>query len=174
MCAVDDVAGLDRLDGWLNGQRGWRRRLLLWLDAYPWAFIVSVALWAWWAFEPDGGLTVVAAVAVGLPVAVPLVFVGFGLHAMRAGTARKPPRAWTRLSWRWMAFGFLAGVDVALECVVFSDFWYRRVQEAHLLGNWITSFIGVGCLGLLLAEDRYARQVARRRAATPGLRACRH
>jgi hypothetical protein len=35
MCAVEDLAGLDRLDRRLNAQRGKRRLLLLWLDAYP-------------------------------------------------------------------------------------------------------------------------------------------
>jgi hypothetical protein len=41
MCAVDDLAGLDRLDRRLNAQRGKRRLLLLWLDAYPLGFLLS-------------------------------------------------------------------------------------------------------------------------------------
>jgi hypothetical protein len=162
---VDDLVGLDRLDGWLNGQRGKLRLLLLWLEAYPLAFIVSVVLWAWWAFEPDADLTVLAAVAVGLPVAVPVAFVRSGLHAVGAAASRKPAKVWPRLSWRVIAAGILVDVVVALQCVANADLWYGRRQAALLPGTWLTMFIGAGCLGLMLAQELYVRQVARTRAA---------
>jgi hypothetical protein len=64
MCAVDDLAGLDRLDWWLNAQRGPRRLLLLWLDAYPLGFALCYALWACWAFKGDFGRAALGAGAV--------------------------------------------------------------------------------------------------------------
>jgi len=166
MCAVGDLAGLDRLDWWLNAQRGKRRLLLLWVDAYPFGFIACVAFWAFWAFEPDAVRTVLGAAAVAVLVAVPLAFVLSGLHAVRARAPYgRAARAWPRLSWRGIGAWFLMVVLVAVQCVVFADLAHGRRQSASLLGNGASVVIGVGCLGLLLAEDRYARQVARRRAA---------
>ena len=80
-------------------------------------------------------------------------------------TASRKLGAVHRLSWRRIAFWFLVAITAALQCVVFADLWYGRRQSANLLGNWLTAAISIGGLGLLLAEDRYARQVARRRAA---------
>jgi hypothetical protein len=152
--------------GWLNAQRGRRRLLLLWLDAYPFGFIACAAFWAFWVFEPDALWTVLGAAAVAVAVAVPLVFVGSGLHAVRAGaSAGSAARALPRLSWRRIGSMFLAAVVVALQCVVFDDLAHGRRQSADLLGNWVSVAVGAGCLGLILAEDRYARQVARRRVA---------
>ena len=167
MCAVGDLTGLDRLDWWLNAQRGKRRLLLLWLDAYPWGFIACVAFWAFWAFEPDAVRTVLSAAAVAVPVAVPLVLAGSGLNAVRGrGAARFGLRlSSARLSWRRIGSGFLTAVVVALQCVVFDDLWHGRRRSADLLGNGVSVVIVVGGLGLILAEDRYARRVARRRAA---------
>ena len=95
MCAVDDLAGLDRLDRWLNAQRGKRRLLLLWLDAYPPGFLLSDVLWAWWAFKGDTGRTILGATAVALLAAIPMVFVMSGLHSLRIGQMHgKPGKVW--------------------------------------------------------------------------------
>jgi hypothetical protein len=75
MCAVEDLTGLDRFDRRLNAQRGLCRLVLLWLDAYPVAFILCYALWACWAFKGDFRPAVVAAVIVALLMAIPVVFV---------------------------------------------------------------------------------------------------
>jgi hypothetical protein len=37
---------VDRLDSWLNGQVGWRRAVLVWMQLCPWAVQVGVPAWA--------------------------------------------------------------------------------------------------------------------------------
>jgi hypothetical protein len=166
MYAVDDLAGLDRLDWWLNAQRGKRRLLLLWLDAYPLGFALSDVLWASWAFKGDTGWTILGAAAVGLLAAIPMVFAISGLHAVRVGEMRrKPGKVWVRLSWRSFALRFLVVSLVALNFVVFADNQYGRPHPALLSAEWFQTAIGVGCLALMFTEDHYAKQVAKRRTA---------
>ena len=162
--AVDDLASLDRLDRRLNAQRGKRRLLLLWLDAYPLGFLLSDMLWAWWAFKGDAGRTILGAAAVALLAAIPMVFVMSGLHSLRIGQMnRKPGRIWPRLSWRSLALSSLTGSVVALSLVIAADNQYGRPHPAPLTATWLWTAIGAGFLALLLAEDHYAKQVARRR-----------
>ncbi len=146
MYAVDDLAGLDRLDWWLNAQRGERHLLLLWLDAYPLGFLLVDVLWASWAFKGDVGWTILGAAAVALLVAIPVVFAVSGLHALRVGEVRrKPGKAWPRLSWRRFAFRLLLVSFVALNFVVFADNQYGRPHPALLSANWFWAVICTGC-----------------------------
>ena len=169
MWAVDDLAGLDPLDWWLNAQRGRRRLLLLWLDAYPLGFVLSDVLWASWAFKGDTGWTILAAATVGLLAAIPMVFAISGLHALRVGEMRrKSGKAWARLSWRSFATRFLVVSLVALNFVVFADNQYGKPHPALLSANWLSAVIAAGGLALLFAEDHYAKQVAKRRAHRHG------
>jgi hypothetical protein len=169
MCAVDDLAGLDRLDRQLNAQRGKRRLLLLWLDAYPPGFLLTDVLWAWWAFKGNAGRTILGAAAVALLAAIPMVFVMSGLHSLRTGQMRrKPGKIWPRLSWRSFALWFLTGSVVALYFVVVADNQYGRPHPAPLTASWLWTVMGAGCLALLFAEDHYAKQVAKRRAPRQG------
>ena len=130
---------------------------------YPFGFIACVAFWA---FESDAVRAVLGAAAVAVLVAVPLVFVGSGLHAVRARAPYgRAARVWPRLSWRRSGAWFLMVVLVAIQCVVFADLAHGRRQSADLLINCPSVVVSVGFFGLMLAEDWYARQVARRRAA---------
>jgi hypothetical protein len=80
---------------------GPRRLLLLWLDAYPLGFALCYALWACWSFKGDFGRAALAAGPVALLMAIPVVFVLFGLHAPRVEEMRmKSGKAWARLRWR--------------------------------------------------------------------------
>jgi hypothetical protein len=174
MCAMDNLAGLDRLDWRLNAQRGKRRLLLLWLDAYPLGFLLCDVLWAWWAFRGDARWTILGAAAVALLTAIPMVFVLHFLHFLHIGQMHaKPGRIWPRLSWRRFALSFLTGSVVALSFVVVADNQYGRPHPALLSANWFWTVTGAGCLALMFAEDHYAKQVAKRRALClcPGPRA---
>jgi hypothetical protein len=165
MCAVDDLAGLDRLDWRLNAQRGPRRLLLLWLDAYPLGFTLCYALWACWAFKGDFGRAALGAGAVALLTAIPVAFVLSGLHALRVAEMRRTPgKAWARLSWRRFASRFLVAGMLVIAFTVFADNQYGKPHPALLTAQWFQAVIGIGCLGLLFAEDHYAKQVGRRRA----------
>ncbi len=165
MCAVDDLAGLDRLDWWLNAQRRSRRLLLLWLDAYPLGFGLSYALWACWAFKGDFGPAAIAAGAVALLSAIPVVLILFGLHALRvAEMRRKPGKAWARLCWRTFASHSLFASILVVAFTVFADNQYGKPHPALLTARWFQAVICIGCLGLIFAEDHYAKQVGRRRA----------
>jgi hypothetical protein len=164
MYAVDDLAGLDRLDWWLNGQRGSRRLLLLWLDAYPAGFALCDALWACWAFKGDLGRAILGAGAVALLAAIPMVFVLSGEHALRVKQMRrKPGKAWPRLSWRRFASRLLLVSGVVLAFAVFADNQYGRPHPALLTAKWFQAVILAGYLALMFAEDHYAKQVGKRR-----------
>jgi hypothetical protein len=165
MCAVDDLAGLDWLDWLLNAQQGPRRLLLLWLDAYPLGFALGYALWACWAFKGDFGRAAPAAGAVALLMAIPVVFVLFGLHALRvAQMRRKPGKAWARLCWRTFASNSLFASAMVIVFTVFADNQYGKPHPALLTARWFQVAICIGYLGLLFAEDHYAKRVGRRRA----------
>jgi hypothetical protein len=169
MCAVDDLAGLDRLDRRLNAQRGKRRLLLLWLDAYPLGFLLSDVLWAWWAFKGNAGWTILGAATVALLAAIPLAFVASGMHSLRTGQMHgKPGKIWPRLSWRRLALWFLTGSVVALNLVVVADNQYGKPHPAPLTASWFWTVVGTGFLAMLFAEEHYAKQVAKRRAPRQG------
>jgi hypothetical protein len=164
MYVVDDLAGLDRLDWWLNAQRGSRRRLLLWLDAYPLGFALCDALWACWAFKGDFGRAVLGAGAVALLVTVPLVFALSGLHALRAKEMRRnPPKAWPRLSWRGFASRFLVVSIVVLAFADFADNQYGRPHPAVLTAGWLQAVLVAGYLALMLSKGHNAKQVGKKR-----------
>jgi hypothetical protein len=164
MHVVDDLAGLDRADGWLNAQRGPRRRLLLWLDAYPLGLALCAALWTCWAFRGDFTRAVLTAGVVGLLVAVPLVFALSGLHALRLRIMRgNPPAAWPRLSWRGYASRVLVACLVVLVFVVVADNQYGRPVPAVLTVRWPHTVLAGGYFALELAQRQYAKQVARKR-----------
>jgi hypothetical protein len=165
MCAVDDLVGLDRLDRWLNAQRGERRLLLLWLDGYPLGLVLSDALWAWWAFKGDAGRTFLGATAVALLAAIPMAFVMSGLYSLRITQMRsKPGKIWPRLSWRGLALRFLSGGVVVLYLINVADKQYGRPHPALLTTIWFWPLIAAAWFALWLAEDHYAKQVGKRRA----------
>jgi hypothetical protein len=162
--AMDDLAGLDRLDWWLNMQRGKFRLLLLWLDAYPLGFALCYALWACWAFRGDADRAILGAAAAAPLGAILLVFVLSGLHALRIRQMRsKPGKGWARLSWRRFAARFLAASFVMLAFTDFADNQYGRPHPALLTAHWLQDVILASYLALMFAEDRYAKQVGKRR-----------
>lgn len=169
MLAVDDPASLDRLDWWLNMQRGKRRLLLLWLDAYPLGIALCYALWACWAFRGDPGRVILGAGAVAPLVAIPLVFVLSGLHALRIREMRsKGGKGWVRLCWRGFASRFLVASIVVLAFTDFADNQYGRPHPALLTAHWLEAVIIAGYLALRFAEDRYAKQVGKEAYASSG------
>jgi hypothetical protein len=166
MCAVEDLTGLDRFDRRLNTQRGPRRLLLLWLDAYPVAFVLCYALWACWSFNGDFRPAVVAAAVVALLMAIPVVLVLSGLHALRVWEMRKrPAKAWPRLSWRGFAFQCWFAVSMAVYFAVFADDANGKPHPGLLTAQWFQVVICVGFLGLFFVEDYYAKRVGKRRMA---------
>ena len=164
ICAVDDLTGLDRLDWWLNEQRGSRLLLLLWLDAYPLGFLLCDALWACWAFKGDFGQAFLGAGAVAALVAVPMVFVLSGLHALRIRQMRRNPgKAWPRLSWRGFVSRLVYASVLVSAFVTFADNQYGKPNPGLLTARWFQAVICIGYFGLLFAENHYARQVGKRR-----------
>jgi hypothetical protein len=97
-------------------------------------------------------------------VAILLVFVLSGLHALRIREMRsKPGKGWARLSWRGFASRFLVVSIVVLAFTDFADNQYRRPHPALLTAHWLEAVIIAGYLALRFAEDHYAKQVGKRR-----------
>jgi hypothetical protein len=80
---------MDRLDTWLNAQRGWRRFSLLWLGSYPLAMCLGVATTGWQDLagnHPPGAVYILWPLALSVPGA--LLLAGLMLLA-RSLSARR-------------------------------------------------------------------------------------
>ena len=138
---MDELAGVDRVDLWLNAQRGWRRVLLCWLQAGPaivWVGVGVREVWAMGDRAPAGPLTFGAASAlISLPVACMLAVVS------DRRVRRSPGGAWPLLSWRAMTWGLslaLCGAAVAEALYGFAPWSAWAHRHGHDIGWAVLSF----------------------------------
>lgn len=101
---------VDRVDRWLNVQRGWRRLVIGWLVFAP-VFLDVGLLWSSWGNRNDQGTvptgSVLAHVAIALAVGIPLAAV-----LVAAQVRVQKIRPWTPwVSWRMIVglYVFMAG-----------------------------------------------------------------
>jgi hypothetical protein len=137
---MDELRGVDRVDHWLNAQRGWRRYLLCWLQVGPaivWIGVCVREVWAMGDRAPAGPLAFGAASAlIALPVACLLAVVS----DRRA--RRSPGTAWPLLSWRAMTWGIALAFGGAVVEVLYGHApgsgWAR--QHRHDIGWGVLAF----------------------------------
>jgi len=148
------ACAVDRLDWWLNAQRGWRREALWWLNFAPLTIMLCAITWSWF------GLTGWIAVPVALAVLVRL--------AGRDPMARKRSgRAWTPPAFSWRRLIAILLISAAQTSNAFFDaqdgtptwqHWHRINDAANL----------IACLGYItavIAEWVYLRRLSRQAAA---------
>lgn len=163
--AMEELAGVDRVDQWLNAQRGWRRFLLCWVQAGPaivWVGVCVRELWAMGDRAPAGPLTFGAASAlIALPVSCMLAVVSD--RRMR----RSPGGAWPLLSWRAMTWGLsLALCGAVLEALYRYAPWSHWAHQHHHDIGWVVLAFTVAFLALTFYTGRnrkrkYLAQLAR-------------
>jgi hypothetical protein len=94
---------VDRLDTWLNAQRGWRRFWLLWLNLYPIAMCLGVITMGWQGLtgsEPPGPAFIFWSLALSVPGALLLTVLvlltrrRYERRAVTRGKIQKPLFFW--------------------------------------------------------------------------------
>lgn len=165
---MEDLSGLDRLDRWLNAQRGPRRLLLLWLDGMPLAVAVSIMLWGWLVVDNVAGADTSglrAAVVVATILAVPFGLLLSGLQSLALRSPGKDPgQLYPRFSWRRSVF--LALIELAPAY----GFMYSASGQQLPRMPLLLSMLPVAAAAVMAFwETRYRKRAARNRLARAGL-----
>jgi len=150
---MGELAGVDRVDFWLNAQRGWRRFLLCWVQAGPaivWLGVCVRELWAMGDRAPAGPLTFGAASAlIALPVSCMLAVVSD--RRMR----RSPGGAWPLLSWRAMTWGLSLALCAAVVEVLYKyAHWSHWAHQYRQDIGWVTLAFTVAFLAVTFYAGR--------------------
>lgn len=104
---------MDRLDAWLNAQRGWRRLVLTVMAEYPLTIALGYVARLIIAFEsPISTLDSAAIAVLALPGAIAVGSLMAALHARRAQNSRRkrgqPPFfVWRQIAAMWVLLGYL-------------------------------------------------------------------
>jgi hypothetical protein len=164
---VDDLAGLDRLDRWLNAQQGKPRLVLTWLEVWPITALLILTL-TMWAFPGSLAARFLLSIVLAQPATIPLSYLASGLHALHARRARKnPARFRPRFAWRQFAF-----VSLLLSCVPLQhlansmDIDSIEHNQPPVLAFLIFMLPCTCAVGLMIWNDRYQKRAARIRLAT--------
>jgi hypothetical protein len=146
---------VDRLDTWLNAQRGGRRELLVWLWLSPLAAMIAAMTWA--SFEPAGPGLIIAALVV-------LVLLRVGTRTlMRARPSATPEdrdAKWTPpvFTWRQFAMIYLICPNIIINVLFWPvqspgwEHWHQIHDNAELICS-------VCFLALVIGEIRYLRRL---------------
>jgi hypothetical protein len=155
---------VDRVDRWLNAQRGWRRLLVGWLVTAP-ALVVMGLWWSGWG-NIDSGTTVPTG-AVLLHVAI-AALAGIPLMAVQVWPRRRrrKSRAWEpRFSWR-MIVGMdtlMTGMGVLAYANTRTLAWQQH--QHHLVSAAL--FVSLVVDGVMLIwNGLYSRKLRRQAGAS--------
>jgi hypothetical protein len=162
-------AAVDRLDAWLNAQRGWRRFALMWLWLYPLGWLVGDI---WLGGEnlisdrsPSTGYLYWFAV-LSIPVALTLAALALPMRAAHARSrARRGKSQEPMVTWRWMGCLILMTSNSTVAACMENQavIWKRQ----HPLAASISLVLAVCLLALLLENFRYTRRVRARLTKIP-------
>jgi len=155
--AVPYSCRVDRVDRWLNAQRGWRRALIFWLYFAPW-FVDLGLLWSAWGNLDDQGTvptgSVLVHVAIAAVVGIPLAAVQVRVQLW---VRKRRPRA-PVLSWR-----IIAAIYVFAGCACAQSYGMTRTlvwQHQHLsFKALLLSYAVAGAL--LIWNAVYCRKLRR-------------
>jgi hypothetical protein len=143
---------VDRLDIWLNAQRGWRRELLIWLWIGPPLGCLAASTWN--LFESVAVDVLIAGLAV-------FALVVAGVRAlMRIGSRQSRNGKWTppAFSWRRYVAIYLISANLTVDVIFWQppspgwQHWHRIHGIAELIcivGFWV----------MLVAEFLYMRRL---------------
>jgi len=150
---------VDRLDTWLNAQRGWRRPALLLLQIAPVCVLFVFASFDFFDSDHPSGLGFAGDVALGLLAAIASSFLQLLSHDRRDGNARA---TWAPLvTWRGLVYGPVMCGPLLLVATTInaSPAWHQRHGQAvH-----IAIFILVPCMGFVTFERaRYSTRLRKR------------
>jgi Ca2+/Na+ antiporter len=152
---------VDRVDRWLNAQRGWRRLLTGWLFLAP-AAVNAGLLWSSWGNANDQGTVATGSVLLRIAVAV-LAAVPLAAVLMRLQLRRLRSRPWEpRFSWRMFVamYVFMTGVSISVYGDTRTLAWRQRHPSYNTLYLADAVFIV-----LLIWNGLYYRELRRRAAA---------
>jgi hypothetical protein len=160
---------VDRLDVWLNAQRGWRRRAVIPLYLYPAAWVVCAAAWLVWqdlnSNEAPGVGSLYWLAGVSVPVTLLLAGLTQPVQAVRVRSrAKRGKPVLPTFVWRWSVFEALMALNVT-----FMGFFINQSatwKQAHRPAHFIPLVVVVGAAVLLLESQRYTRRV-REECSTP-------
>ena len=150
---------MDRLDRWLDGQRGWRTVLISWLVIAPWLVNLGLLWSAWGNFDDRGTVptgSVLVRVAITAVAGIPLAAVQ--VRRQRRSRKRRP---WApALSWRVIAADYvLAGWLCAQSYGMTRTLVWRH---QHL--SFKALFLAYAVAGALLLWNAVYYRKLRRRA----------
>jgi hypothetical protein len=138
---------VDRLDTWLNAQRGWRRLALIgvawYLPVFCLGFCLSVFLPAW---PPTPNPVLVAIALLALPGSVGLGSILAALHSRRARSPKRKKGLPPFLMWRQIALPWVLAAGLATTRVA------NQVAPGSLMISAIIIF------ALAVENWRYARR----------------
>jgi hypothetical protein len=148
---------VDRLDLWLNAQRGWRREALIWLQLAPLTFMLGAAAFALF------GLT---AWGVAGPIALAALFRAAVRMRPAIGHARKkwiPPL----FSWRRMAGLLALSASQSPNAFIAAEYGTSGWQHWHRVTGAVALVASIAFLAALIADLRYTRRLSRQATAAP-------
>lgn len=147
---------MDRVDSWLNRQRGLRRVLLLWLHICIFTILVGSALWSLFGRGTPGlGIAFLKVAAWSALAAVPLT--GLSVYLQRT----RPVRTGDRPAFSWRAQAGMLLLLAVVELNVLTDQqadWPRIHRAVGLVSLLLTA---AGFTFVLMAASRYRRQGTR-------------
>jgi hypothetical protein len=154
---------VDRVDRWLNAQRGWRRLLIGWLAIAPALLLMGLWWSAWGNIDADVTVpigTVLLRVAIVAVAGIPLAAV-----QVRPLRRRRKSRPWEPgFSWRMIAgmYVMMTGWGVSTYGNTRTLAWQQH--QHHLLsGALLLSVVGYGVM--LIWNGRYYRKLRRQAEA---------
>jgi hypothetical protein len=151
---------VDRLDTWLNAQRGWRRLALLWLQLYlPSILIINAYLSGRnLVAEQTSGTELVWLLALPFPCAAVLIGPVLLAQARRERRARKrgsfsPPL----LSWRFTGFFLFLAAEMTIPTIAVANTFDWKQQ--HRLVGMIALICSICLIVMFLENFRYIRRM---------------
>jgi hypothetical protein len=149
---------VDRLDAWLNGQRGRSRLALLWLQSYPVTVALGVVAWANWQPNATPLGIVLGGALLACPCAIPLSLVAVAVDRWRTRRSAKPRLP--LIAWRSFVFGTLCAANATIAAISVNETraWHQQHRRLDIV--MIAFCI---CLFVLVIEtSSYTRRVAAR------------
>jgi hypothetical protein len=125
---------VDRLDTWLNSQRGWRHLLVAWLMALPGGIALS-EMWVLMSsmFGPTalGVSAVLERMALGFVASVPLAVLVFSIESRsRRRPSKRGKNRMPRYRWRGMvAISLLIAANACITLTTSESVQWRRQQS---------------------------------------------